>query len=319
MLVKISPDCSKKDQTVEPPSDFDTPFYKHLLDNLYDAVYFVNKERVITYWNQGAERLTGYTPQEVTGRHCADNILQHVDENGCRLCLHGCALQKTIEDGQPRESEIYLRHKLGHRVPITVRVTPIRDYSGQIIGAVEVFSDCSAKRRAERRVDKLESLAFQDSLTGVANRRYAELKVAQEIDEVRHFGRDVGLLMIDIDHFKSVNDTWGHEAGDLVLRAVSKTIVANFRPNDLVARWGGEEFLVILFDADSTLLAIVAERCRKRLAATDVTHAGSQIQITASVGATLLQSDDSCQSVIRRVDELMYKSKTSGRDRTTFG
>ena len=147
-------------------------FHKKLLDSLFDGVYFVDTERQITYWNQGAENLTGYSASESVGRSCFDNFLAHVDGKGCALCTGGCPLSKTIEDGERREAEVFLRHKLGHRVPVCVRVAPIRSECGKILGAVEVFSDVTAKEQAERRVRELESMAFLDSLTSLPNRRY---------------------------------------------------------------------------------------------------------------------------------------------------
>ena len=110
-------------------------FYERLLDSLHDGVYFVNTERTIQYWNKGAELLTGYLASEVVGRSCYDNILAHVNEQGCGLCMNRCPLAATIADGVRRESEIYLRHKLGHRVPISVRVAPISNEEGRVVGA----------------------------------------------------------------------------------------------------------------------------------------------------------------------------------------
>src|ERR1022692_586604 len=137
------------------PVDINLSFHEKLLDSLHDGVYFVDRERKILYWNKGAELLTGFSASEVVGRSCFDNILMHVSAGGCSLCLNGCPLGKTIEDGQRRESEIFLRHKLGHRVPVSVRAAPITDNQGTIVGGGEVFSDISAKKHIERRMGEL--------------------------------------------------------------------------------------------------------------------------------------------------------------------
>ena len=295
------------------------PFYKQLLDNLYDGVYFVDRNRAITYWNKGAERLTGYSATEATSRNCFDSFLQHVDESGCALCGTRCPLKQTIEDGRSREIDVYLRHKLGHRVPVSVRASPIKDSSGVIIGAVEVFSDTTAKKQVERRLDNLEYLAHQDVLTGLANRRYAELRVQQQHQEVQQFRISSGLLLVDIDHFKRVNDTWGHEVGDLVLQAVSKTLVSSVRPGDTVGRWGGEEFLLLL-QGDFVPLESIAERCRALVEMTTTAVGDLSIAVTISVGATrLLPEDRGSRFAIKRADELLYRSKNAGRNRVTIG
>lgn len=289
-------------------------FHEQLLDSLYDGVYFVDRDRRITYWNHGAESLSGYSPQEAIGRNCFENFLEHVDGEGCPLCLNGCPLASTICDGQPREAEVYLRHKNGHRVPVSVRVAPLLDTSGHTIGAVEIFTDVTEKKRIERRVGELETLAFHDSLTGLLNRRYVELKVTQAILERQQFGRNYGILMIDVDRFKPVNDTYGHDVGDAVLRSISETLVQSLRPLDIVGRWGGEEFLVLLVDVPPSALAHLADRCRKLVAKSGVTVQGRRLSVTVSIGATLIRDSDSADSGIRRADQLMYLSKSGGRN-----
>lgn len=189
-----------------------------LLESLYDGVYFVDAERRITYWNRGAERLTGYSSKEAVGRSCFDNFLMHVDEAGCALCIKGCPLRRAIADGECPEVEMFLRHKQGHRVPVSIRAAPIEAQDGSFIGVVEVFSDISAMKKLQRKAGELESLAYKDELTGLMNRRFTELKVHQAIQEVHDFSRASGLILIDADHFKFVNDRYGHHVGDLVLR-----------------------------------------------------------------------------------------------------
>jgi diguanylate cyclase (GGDEF)-like protein/PAS domain S-box-containing protein len=302
-----------------PIDDDATSFHAKLLDSISDGVYFVDLQRQITYWNRGAERLTGYSAGEAVGRHCPDNFLVHVDAAGHALCIDGCPLASTIRDGRAREGEIFLRHKLGHRVPVSVKVAPITDQSGQVVGAVEVFSDATAKKKMERRVHELESMANRDGLTCLPNRRYTELKVKQALEEFQEFGKSFGLLMLDIDHFKQVNDLHGHDAGDAVLKVVSDTLVGSLRENDLVGRWGGEEFLLVLSNVNAHVLAGLAGRCRILIAESVVLRDQIRICVTASGGATLFKHGDSVQSAIKRADGLMYVSKASGRNRITVG
>lgn len=317
-MAKLNPHLAEH-PGVSAREDTSSSFHARLLDSIFDGVYFVDSERKITYWNRGSESLTGYTAHEAVGRHCYDNFLVHVDEIGCALCTNGCPLNSTIHDGKRREADVFLRHKLGHRVPVCVRVAPITDDLGHIIGAVEVFSDVTAKKQVERRVDELEGLAFRDTLTGVANRRYIEMKVKQALEESQQFGHSFGLLMLDIDHFKHVNDAHGHDAGDIVLKAVSATLVKSLREKDIVGRWGGEEFLVLLSDVNAAGLPVLAERCRTLVEKSGALTEGSRVSVTISVGATILVNQDSAESIVKRADQLMYLSKTGGRNRTTIG
>jgi diguanylate cyclase (GGDEF)-like protein/PAS domain S-box-containing protein len=298
---------------------FSSSFYEKLLDNMQDGVYFVNRDRKITYWNEGAERLSGYAAGEVLGKRCFDDLLGHVDGCGKPMCNKGCTLSDVMLDGQPREAEILLRHKEGHRVPVSVRVLPMRNREGKIVGAVEVFSDSTAKQKIEKRVNELEQLAFRDALTGVPNRRYFELKVEQGLEEHRRFGRLYGLLLFDVDRFKQVNDSHGHDVGDAVLKTVARTLVEGLRTVDVVGRWGGEEFLVLMPDLDAISLGDLAERCRVLIAQSSVATEAVRVSVTASIGATVICHTDTAETAIRRADGLMYQSKRSGGDRTTAG
>ena len=127
-------------------------FYRDLLNNLSDGVYFTDLHRRITFWNKGAERLTGYSQEEVLGRRCSDNILVHVDHAGRNLCVSECPLDDCMGKCVTHEAEIFLHHKEGHRVPVIVRVSPIQDDTGKVIGAVEIFSNNSAKIQLETRL-----------------------------------------------------------------------------------------------------------------------------------------------------------------------
>ncbi len=293
-------------------------FHERLLDSLHDGVYFVDRERKIQYWNKGAELLTGYAASEVIGKSCSDNILMHVSEEGCALCVEGCPLADTIADGKRRETEAYLRHKLGHRIPVSIRAAPILDSEGQIIGAAEVFSDLTAKKRIERRVGELENIAFLDSLTGVPNRRYMEMKIKQAIQEAEVFGRRIGLLMIDIDGFKEVNDLHGHEVGDDALRAVCLTLAHSLRTGDFVGRWGGDELVVVVKDISVAALGAFAERCRMLISESAIPAGDAHLKVTVSAGATLVKRGDTSNEAIKRADEMLYRSKASGRNRVTI-
>ena len=302
-------------QEVAAPSESLGSFERKLLDCLYDGVYFVDADRTITYWNQAAERLTGYTAKEAVGRHCFDNFLMHVDERGSPLCLTGCPLSLTVADGELREAQVSLRHKHGHRVPVCVRVSPIRDERGSIIGAVEIFSDSTAIRQLEERACELETLAYSDALTGAANRRYIDLKVQQAIQEVDLFDRPYGLILIDIDHFKTVNDTYGHAGGDTVLRAICKKLSNCLRPNDVLGRWGGDEFVILARDVTPDSLEYLAHRCRKLIAETVVQVEHEQVSVNASAAPILLEKGESSEATFIRADRLLYVNKSVGRSR----
>ncbi len=294
-------------------------FYQTLLEHLFDGVYFVDRTRRINYWNREAESLTGYLCGEALGRSCCDNFLVHVDKSGVELCNVRCPLIQAMESGEPYEEDIFLLHKDGHRLPVTVRTTPIRDGKEAIVGAMELFRDGSEKLSAMRRIEDLEKLALRCPLTGVANRAYSQHMLENSLDEFRRYGSSFGVAFLDLDHFKSVNDLHGHETGDLVLKAVASTILAALRSFDFVGRWGGEEFLVITPHVDRQALAEIAERLRVLVAGSSVLVEGRRLPVTVSIGAAVARPEDTPEGLIDRADKLMYRSKAGGRNRVTLG
>ncbi len=293
-------------------------FFRDVLDNLHDGVYFIDCQRRITYWSKGAERIAGYGSTDVIGRKCADNLLCHINGEGKSICESLCPLAKSIEDGQTREAEIYLRHANGHRVPVLVRAAPLRDDSGQIVGAVETFSDNSARLAARRHVDQLRQEAESDALTGVGNRRHVERKLQLCLTGIQPTGPSFGLLFVDIDHFKTVNDIYGHDVGDRVLKMVAETMHHSLRASDCLARWGGEEFVVVIQEIDREQLLAIANKLRALVANSFFSVGPDKVQVTISIGATFGQVGDTIETIVQRADQLLYQSKLSGRNQVSF-
>ncbi len=296
------------------PSDVNC---RTILEDLNDGVYFVDPERKITFWNKAAERITGFDSEEVIGRCCSENILVHVDFQGTNLCINGCPLAETLRDGRWRECEVFLHHKQGHRVPVSIRVNPLRDPQGRVIGAVEIFTETSPKEAILDKIRELETLAMLDTLTELANRRFLEIEISNRIQELIRYQWPFALIFIDIDHFKQINDRYGHAVGDKVLKAVANTLNLIGRPFDLVGRWGGDEFAVILRNVDADAMNRIAERFRALVAQTTIPEHGEDLQITLSLGGTLAQPQDTIASLVTRADMLMYRSKQRGRNRFT--
>ncbi len=300
------------------PVELDLESRAAVLENLSDGVYFVDRERRILYWNKGAEQISGFGREEVLGRRCRENILNHCDEAGTELCGKLCPLLATMRDGREREAHVFLRHKDGHRKPVCVRAAPLRDAVGKIVGAVETFHDDSALLDTRQRAQELERASLRDSFTGVGNRLLGEDVLRGHLQQHHRLGRSFGVLFVDIDRFKSVNDRFGHETGDDALRVVASTLAATTRDQDQVVRWGGDEFLVLIADADSESLARIAERLRALVEQTRLVAGRARVRLTVSVGGTLAAPGDTSELILRRADALLYQSKSAGRNHVTI-
>ncbi len=293
-------------------------FYKTILDNLFDGVYFVDRARRITYWNRGAERISGFGADEVLGRNCANNILMHISPNGDELCRSCCPLAQTLADGQQREAEVYLHHKNGHRVPVAVRISPLLDDDDAIVGAVEVFSDATSHVRLLNELNELKNQTLADVLTGLGNRRCAGLEFKRRLGELQRYGIPFGLLFADVDNFKAVNDTFGHDTGDRVLAMVAKTLKSALRGMDTVCRWGGEEFVAVVPKVDEPGFRAIAERMRRFVEVSPIPVEGGSISVTVSVGGALARPGDTLTALAARADAMMYEAKRSGKNRAAL-
>ena len=290
--------------------------YLNVINNLCDGVYFVDGDRRITFWNKGAEAITGYKEGDIVGQCCQENLLNHIDEVGCPLCKLGCPLHATLNDGQQRKAEVFLRHRDGHRTPVSINIFPMLE-EGRIVGAIEIFTPSSPVVNEDNLIEKLSNMAMNDPLTGLANRRKMESYLEYKFHELRRFDNKFCVLLMDIDNFGMFNNTYGHEAGDKALKSLSKSISRSVRTNDLFGRWGGEEFVGVFQigkDSDATLLA---EKIRVLVAGSEIPYDGENLSVTASFGVTVARKEDTMESVIRRADMLMYQSKKKNKNCVT--
>jgi len=289
------------------------------MSHLYEGVYIVDKKRKIVFWNSGSEQITGYLAKEVVDAHCYDNILQHIDGSGKRLCLEGCPLHDTLATGKVNENEVFLHHKNGHRVPVSVKTMPLYDDAGSIVAAVEVFTDSRFKQDQYDENKQLKRLLELDGLTKIYNRNYLEFNLVSSQAEYKQFNMTFGLLFIDIDHFKNINDTYGHNIGDEVLKMVVNTVSANIRSEDVFGRWGGEEFIIVLKRVDLEILKHIAEKLLITVRNSAYkTEDSKEIRVTVSIGGSIYQLSEPIEALVERADALMYESKQAGRDKFTI-
>jgi diguanylate cyclase (GGDEF)-like protein len=224
-----------------------------------------------------------------------------------------------MEDGQPRHLEAYFSHRSGRRVPVKIRSLPVRDPDGKIIGSVEFFVESSPLSTALAELRSAREIADLDPLTGVGNRRMIQGRLASFGGKRQLGSRSAGVLFFDIDDFKNINDTFGHDAGDRVIIEVAHTATGMLRSFDTIGRWGGDEFVVIVPGVDLHDAALVAERLRAMVTAVRIPVDGQEIGVTISAGVTVIGTEETGEDALTRADHLMYTSKDQGRNRITAG
>ena len=276
-----------------------------------DAIASLSLEGVIESWNPGAERLYGHTAAEAIGRPIS--IVEPRGRPG-----ETPAMLALVRRGQPVQGLETLRvRRDGSEVHVSLSVSPIVDATGEVIGVAEIGRDITARKQVDRRV---AYLAYHDDLTGLPNR----LMFAEHLDlalaRAQRHGREVAVLYVDLDDFKHVNDTYGHQAGDQLLRQVARRLERATRATDLVARHGGDEFLVLAAD-----LPVDGPPSAREIAHTIADHIAQALSVPATIDGTTIAADGSVgialypedaasrDELLRRADAAMYRSKELAR------
>ena len=288
-------------------------FQSRLLDNMYDAVIFVDCNMEIVFWNRGAERLTGISAESVMHSTWSPNLVGMRDEREGGWTDLECPITYCMSTGIQSLRRLLVANR--NRRPITVdaQTIPVVSQDGFQHGAAMLLHDVSGEASLEEQCLNLQEKATQDPLTKIANRAEFDQSYPRIVEAHQQRGVVCSLVICDIDHFKSINDTYGHQAGDEVLRAFGHLLKSECRPGDLVARYGGEEFVVVCADCSSVAAANRAEQLRKAVSEMPQPALNGRA-ITASFGVTEIQPGDSPDSLLRRADRALMDAKQAGRN-----
>lgn len=273
-----------------------------VMEQIDDIVYITDKSGNINYVNEAFTRHTGYLKEEVIGK--SSNLFK----SGLHDQTFYEALWRTIKRGDVYRHIVINKKKNGDLYYEDKTITPVKDTVNAIMGFVSTGKDVTKETLLHQ---EIERLAAMDKLTGIYNRHKLEEIYAIEAERSRRFLHPLGLIMIDIDHFKSVNDTFGHEIGDDVIKNLVSIVQANIRKIDVFARWGGEEFLVLCPNTDFDNIQILAEKLRSAVENAVFAKVG---HVTISLGISTLKGDDTFSDLFKRADERLYYAKEHGRN-----
>jgi diguanylate cyclase (GGDEF)-like protein len=309
----------------------DHSFALSLMEHLIVPTFVIGADSRVLIWNKACERLTGVAAEEVVGT--SDHWRAFSAER--RPCLSDLLLKRRfkeisalyatggsygLSDFGASAENWYVMPKVGRRLYLAIDAGPIYDESGDLIAVVETLRDITTQKLAQ---SDLETLAARDGLTGLANRRSFDVRLAEEARRAMRDRLPLSLLMMDVDFFKLYNDANGHQKGDECLRAIAQAIAATlWRETDFPARYGGEEFTVIMPDTPLSGAMLIAERLRGAIEDLRVAHAASLISdhITLSVGGVVaIGRELDPKRLIASADAALYRAKRSGRNRTFVG
>jgi len=281
-----------------------------LLNSAGEGIYGVDLNGRCTFINPAALTMLGFERDEVIGRN-QHQLFHHHRKDGIPYAEEDCPIYITLRDGIRREAEDSFIRKNGELFSVQLTVAPMHE-NGALIGAEVVFQDITQRKLMEA---ELVHLATTDSLTEIANRRFFLDQLEIELARIQRFGGEASLLMVDLDHFKKINDSYGHAAGDLVLRHFANLTRQSLRRIDVFGRLGGEEFGILLPGTDTASTVQFAERLRNLIADTPAPTNKGLITFTISIGISKLDSTDQAgDTALVCADMALYEAKEKGRN-----
>jgi diguanylate cyclase (GGDEF)-like protein/PAS domain S-box-containing protein len=273
------------------------------------AICTVAPDGCVEEWNRSLRRIGGWDPNDVDGMSI--NLFFPASVSATQAT--GSALLERARQHGTAEFEGWSLRKDGSVFWGSTVATALPDREGHANGYVLVTRDLTERKQHE---DRLVALATTDPLTGTCNRRAGEFCLKDALTAWQRHGTNFALLLVDCDHFKRVNDRWGHDVGDKVLVALVRICRENLREADTIIRWGGEEFLLCLPGADRNMALSIAERLREAIARAPIDHKGANVQVTVSIGIALVSTSDGySDDIVRRADRALYRAKQAGRNR----
>jgi diguanylate cyclase (GGDEF)-like protein/PAS domain S-box-containing protein len=290
----------------------DPYLHKALLDQLEEGVCIVDRDHRILFWNSGAGRISGYLAHEVAGQFSHGDLLMHYDDDAGLASGQESPLTAVMQDGKPHDSMVFLRHREGHRILVSVQSRPVRDANGASIGAIEVFDEVVAPRR---HVHELEEFGCADPSTRAANRRYGEMTLRHALEALDVFGVPFGWLRVGLDGAKDLDRGFGHGMVDAAVKMIAATLDRNLGSLDVLTRWEPAEFRLEVNGCSRSQLAGVAERLRLLVRASSLDWWGDRLRVTVSVGGATAEAGDTIESLETRVAEVYYGCQASGGDR----
>lgn len=283
----------------------------NIVAHIDDGIVVVDHDSLILLFNGGAEKIFGYRAAEVLGQHLNTLIPErfHVQ--------HEIHVEEFSTDPQvirgmgERSRQLFGRRKNGEE--FLVSITNIKVGAKDHPAYAAIVRDISENKKTE---EELLRLASTDPLTGALNRREFTALAERDALRAQRYNRPLSILMFDLDHFKRLNDTYGHAAGDKALQRFTTICCNALRTVDIFGRWGGEEFVALLPETDSAGAANIAERLRKSVADNSFEFGGHKIGFTVSIGIAQYRSTEtSVEGPLSRADQAVYDAKKAGRNR----
>jgi diguanylate cyclase (GGDEF)-like protein/PAS domain S-box-containing protein len=286
--------------------------FRAALESLQTGVCIVDRDRKIAFWNDGAERITGYLRQDVLGRFCGEILLIKFHEKKKAFCDRSCPLVAAMRDGKARESRVYLHHKSGYAVPVSLRAVSIRDAHRQVIGAVESFVERSGMSAPRRPDSDLAVGHGLNAVTQLPDFPFTESHLAGRLKFAAAHAIPFGLLCIQLDQLDTLAVTHGLDAAESILSVVAHTLRNGLDPPDFVGGWLEDQFLAIVANCSDGDLLTTAERLTQLAQSSEIAWWGDPLSVTVSVGGTVSRPGEPIESLLGRAGSALQQAVAQG-------
>ncbi len=291
-------------------------FLNMIFNSIRDPFCIIDNEFQVIRANEAYARLKNRAVEELIGRKCHEVL-----EAGDNIC-EGCVVNKTFLSKDPCAKEKPVTLPNGTEAWVEIYTYPILDEEGNVSHVIEYTRDITERKRSEEEkqqlIEKLKHLSRTDALTGLMNRRALTESLSYEIDRAARYGSELSLLLCDIDHFKEINDTHGHDAGDRALQTISATLKTLLRKTDIAGRYGGDEFMLILPETSHKGAESLAKKLRTAIENTELRfEKGKTGRLSMSIGIASMRTGESMDSFVKRTDEKMYASKQTAKNKVS--
>lgn len=290
----------------------DSLFFQKLVGDLRDGVVFTDSEGTITHWNTVMEQLTGINANAIVSQSWSNDCVRLRDRDADRA--DSCLVYDCLASGSMVARSMLIEQPDEEPTPVHVQVSPVAGATRGMHGTVIVVRDVSNEAVMQEQLETLHHRSTRDPLTQVANRSWFDENLQKLVDAANDGEQIFSLIICDIDHFKRVNDVYGHPAGDAALVNFASILNSHSREGDLVARYGGEEFLLLTPGCDNSNAANRAESIRRALESTPIPSLRGE-PVTASFGVTEYQAGDTPETIVSRADRALLRAKDNGRNR----
>lgn len=295
----------------------DPEVFRAILEGLQTGIYVVNRNQKVLFWNAGAERITGYLRQDVLGRSWHENVAAAGNGANQGPADPAEAVQAALRDGATAVTQVSVKHRDGHRIPLRMHTVPVRDTTGSIIGVAQSFEEPVSVSDWDERQTKLAAVGCLNSVTGALNQNFILFHLRESIATFAEHQVPFSIARVQVDRLDHFRHQYGPGAVSAILRAVAQTLESSLRPTDFLGHLDDDQLLAILTECTAAEIDKVTERLKKMVTYAQIRWWGDEISVTASFGGTSAKPGDTSESMLQRSQKSLEQSVQSGGNAVT--